>query len=249
MMLVVPLVLAVSAAAGAEAQIEAALAHFRDRRFNEARQYLDRALALAPGSAAAWKLLGMTYSAEENYSAAEEPFQKACRMAPALEDVCYYLGRDQYMLNKFEAAEGAFAKALRAGGKPWRAHNGMALTLEALGRSDAAEDQFRKAVELSSGAQPRPSESPRIDYGAFLYKQGRLDEAIRELSLAPPCFRSYFELGKALFMKERFEQAARELEKALAFPGGDASALLLLAKVYFRLGRSAEAERLLSPYR
>ncbi len=244
-MLLVPLVMAVGAAAGAETQIGAALAHFRERRFAEARQSLDRVLALAPANAVAWKLLGMTYSAEENYQAAERPFQRACRLAPTLDDACYYLGRDQYMLNKFKAAEAAFSKALRAGGKPWRVHNGMALTLEAQGRPDAAEGHFRKAVELSGGVRLRPSESPRVDYGAFLYKQGRLDEAIHELSLAEPSFRALFELGKSLFKKERFEQAAREIEKALVFPDADAAARLLLAKVYYRLGRSADAENLM----
>lgn len=232
----------------AAAQLHTALTHFRERRFVEARESIERALTEAPGDARAWKLLGMTYSAEENYAAAEAPFEKACRLAPSLEDACYYLGRDRYLLNKFEAAEQAFSAAIKRGGKPWRAHGGLALTLEALGRIEAAERGFRRAAELAANASPRPPENPRIDYGAFLFRQGRLDEAIRELGLAPSCFRTHFERGKVLAAKERLEQAAQELEKALTFPDREASAALLLAKVYSRLGRAGDAEKLLAAY-
>ncbi len=214
---------------------------FRLRRFGEARQALLQAAKLAPTQARVWKALGAVYAAESDFVMAEEPFGKACELDPREEDACFYLARNYYAMNRFEAAVSAFEKALAVDNKPWRVHGGMALALEGLGRHLEAERHFRRAVKLHT-SQGSPDENPRIDLGAFLYKQGRTDEALVELERSvrdsPDSARARFELGRVLFHKDRLKEAESHLEKAVQLQPAHWAAHLLLGKTYYRLGRA-----------
>jgi len=213
---------------------------FRMRRFGEARQALLQAAKLAPTQARVWKALGTVYAAESDFVMAEEPFRKACELDPKEEDACFYLARNYYAMNRFEAAVAAFEKALAVDNKPWRVHDGKGLALEGLGRHPEAERHFRRAVKLHAG-QARPDENPRIDLGAFLYKQGRAAEALVELQRSvrdsPDSARARFELGRVLFHKDRLKEAESHLAKAVQLQPAHWAAHLLLGKTYYRLGR------------
>jgi len=223
------------------------VARFRLRRFPEARAALEQAVRLAPLRADAWKTLGMAHVAQRDYLAAEGPLRQACELKPQEEDACYYLGRNYYELSRFEDAISAYDKArLVESGKSWRVHNGMALSLEGLHRPEEAEQQFRLAVEAYHNPG-RAAEDPRIDFGVFLFRQGRLPEATRQLQQAvtasPSSARARFELGKVLHGLGRLPEAATHLQRAIELEPQRAEAHLLLGKVYYRLGRAADAVR------
>jgi len=222
------------------------VARFRVRRLIAARESLERAIKLAPARAAAWKALGVVHAAESNYRLAEAPFRRACELDPHEEDACYYLGRNYYELNRFEAAITAFENALPVDQKRWRVHNDMALALEALGRAAEAEQHFRSAVAENHG-ENRPDQNPRIDLGAFLFKQGRAQEALAELEQAvkesPGSARARFELGRAMFSGQRLGQAIQHLEQAVRIDPAHSAAHLLLGKLYYRIGRPADGDR------
>lgn len=227
----------------ADAWLYLGVVRFRLQQFAGAEEALRRSIRLRPSRADAWKALGATYAARHQNRLAEEPFRKACDLDPKEEDACYYLGRNYYEMNRFEAAIAAFDRALPNEKKRWRVHNGRALALEGLGRNDEGERAYRAAIQEERG-QARPDEHPRIDYGAFLYRQGRIDEALEQLrSPDARSFRNHFELGKVLFSMNRLDEAARALEKAITLDPNHSGARLLLAKVYYRQGRTADAER------
>ena len=56
---------------------------------------------LEPASARVWKLLGMTYIAQEKYEAAEESCRRACDVDPHEENACYYWGHVDFTLGRF----------------------------------------------------------------------------------------------------------------------------------------------------
>ena len=148
------------------------VARFRLRRLPTARQALEQAVRLDPSRAGAWKALGAVHASENNFHLADEPFRKACALDPREEEACYYLGRNYYELSQFEPAIAAYEKALPLDALPWRVHNGLAQALAALGRAPEAERRFRLAVETYRD-RARRDESPRIDLGVFLFRQGR----------------------------------------------------------------------------
>jgi Flp pilus assembly protein TadD len=212
-------------------------------RFEQARQ-------LAPNDARIAKALGVSHAALGDYERAHEPLERACALDSQLADACYFYGRNLYALNRFGPALVILKKVLRSDAKPWRVHLAIAQSLEGLGQGDSAEADYRKAVALfetlPANERGRPDFDPRVHYATYLYRQGRLPEALRvaeQVTAAWPDYgRGHFEVGRILHQEGKLEEAAAALEKAVR-RGHGAPAHLLLGRVYLRLGRSEEAQR------
>jgi Flp pilus assembly protein TadD len=228
-----------------DAHFQLGLRYFQSGRLDLAEKHFRESAALAPKLARAWKALGTALAAQGKHPEAQEPFRKACALNPREPDACYYLARNHYVQNQFDEALALFEK-LRNDPQPWRIHNGLGLALQALGRSDTAETEFRKAVELERGAAPR-DEDPRINLGVLLGRQGRLPEALESLEAAaahqPRSARARFELGRAFLQVNRSEEARAQLETAVQLQPSHRGAHALLGKVYYRLGQPEKAER------
>jgi tetratricopeptide (TPR) repeat protein len=232
--------------ANIDEKLRAAAADFRAGRLEEARRRYEEVLSREPSHAAAWKGLGMVHAAQGSLRLASKPFRKACELDPRLDAACYFLGRNLYSLNQFDEAAQVFEKALPLDAQRWRVHAGLALALEAIGRTEEAERHFREAVRQRP-AQGWAEADPRIELGAYLFRQGRLDEALAVLADAsrdqPGSARARFELGRTLYQLDRLQDAAAQLERAVDLDSANAPAHLLLGKIYHRLGRVADAER------
>src|SRR6185437_82553 len=130
-----------------------------------------------PASAHVWKLLGMTYIAQEKYEAAEDPCRRACDLDPHEENACYYSGRVNFTLGRFPTALNAYQKALANSLDTGRALLGLALTYEAMSRPGDAEQYYKRAIAAGEARA-------KVDYGLFLFKQGRGPESVRALKQA-----------------------------------------------------------------
>ena len=157
--------------------LERGLDAFRRRDFKAAESEFARAASEQPRSARAWKLLGMTYVEEEKYPMAEEACRKACDLDSREENACYYLGSVEYTLGRFDKSVAAYQKALSNRGDHARVLAGLARTYEAMPNPREAERYYKAAIE--SGAA-----HAQIDYGMFLFKQGRGAESLTVLRQA-----------------------------------------------------------------
>jgi tetratricopeptide (TPR) repeat protein len=222
------------------------LVQFRTGRLEAARQSFERVVVKDSSHGNAWLLLGMVHAAAGNFDDAASPFEHACRLVPRQSDACYYLGRNEYARSRFDGAAAAFQKAISLRPGNSRAYTGLALVLEAMGRSPEAEASFRKACHLTE-TKVRPDEDPRIDFGAFLHRQGRLSaaqDALRPVvNEQPRSARAHFELGRVLSALRQDQDAIVMLEKAVAIDGSHYAAHLLLGKLLYRVGRPDEAQK------
>jgi protein O-mannosyl-transferase len=213
----------------AEHQAEAAIAAFQ------------QAAALRPGDASIWKALGVAFASRGEYPKAEDPFQKACRLNPKLPDACLYLGRTLYLQDRF----GDALDILRKVDATAQSRRIEAMSLEALGRASEAQATFQQAMRLVDHSPP--NEDPAIDFGVFLFRQGRPEEALpllREaLARHPDAARAHLELGCVLLALDRVGDAVSHLERASMLEPGSARAHLLLGKAYLRLGKADLAQR------
>ena len=183
-----------------------------------------------------------------NMEAAAAAFGKACALAPSEADSCYYSAQTLHMLGRFDESQRAFERALEhatAEGKA-RIHRAAALNLVGLGQPEKAEIQFQAAVRSYLDHAPGP-EDPRVDYGAFLVRQGRTEDALPLLEKAakakPGSARAHAELGKALLDAGKAQAAAKSLERALALDPSAWAIRLILGRAYLQLGRTQEADR------
>jgi tetratricopeptide (TPR) repeat protein len=215
---------------------------FSSRQPEAAIAALRQSVALEPANAAAWKALGVVYASQGDYQAAEPAFRNACERQPGLEDACLYHGRSLYLLDRFPGALESLRRAV-AVRESSESHRLIALSLEALARPSEAEPEFRAAVRLAGGGTP--DEDPGIDFGVFLYRQGKLEQALEPLQGAltrhPDSARAHLEMGSALLQLDRLDEAATHLERSLSIRDAP-RAHQLLAKTYLRQGHPDKAE-------
>ena len=248
--LVVALVL-LQAGGGADVSYQTGVDLIRAGRLAEAVHHLRKAVEQSPKNAQAWKALGVAYAAQSDFALAADPFRTACELDPRLEDACYYYGRNAYALNRFELSLEALRRALRTDRRPARVHVGLGQALEALGRAPEAEREFRKAIDLNDRApreqRIRAEEDPRVHYGIFLFRQGRLDDALKVQTAAveqhPGAPKPMFELARVHVQLGNLDKAVPLLEKVVAAEPRNAAAHLLLGNTYARLDRPADAQK------
>ncbi len=203
-----------------------------------------RAVELRPDYAAAWKALGVVYASRGDFERAVTQFRNACERQPALPDACLYYGRTLYLLNRFQPAVDVLRITIRNHRDNGEAYRLLALSLEALGQAGDAGDAFRQAVRLNRASAP--NEDPGIDYGVFLFRQGRAQEALGPLETVlkrhPDAARAHLELGCIQLSLDHLPEAAAHLERAVALDPSAPRAHLLLGKVYLRQGKPEAAE-------
>lgn len=222
-------------------------------QFEVALEQARRALELDETYSRAYTLIGRIHAARQDWVRAQQAYRTALRLDPQDRDTWYFLGRCYYQENRFEPALEAFQRALSLKAEFSRTYENLGLTYQALGQPEAAEKAYRRSVELAGKAAPggsprRPPANeyrPFFAYGVFLYQQGRTEESLALLRKAveadPNAAEARFELGKALAQLGRFEDAARESEKALALVD-ECRFRYQLLRIYLQQGRTAEAE-------
>ena len=177
-----------------------------------------KSLELRPDFAPAWKALGVVLASQADFEGAENAFRNACERQPGLADACLYQGRTLYLLNRFQPAVDVLRPVIQREKENSEAWRLLALSLEGLGEIPLAGNAFRNAVRFTRGASP--NEDPGIDYGVYLFRQGRAEEALAPLDAAvkrhADSFRAHLELGCVQLALDRLEDAASHLERAIA---------------------------------
>jgi tetratricopeptide (TPR) repeat protein len=214
------------------------IALFGQGRLPEAAAVLREAVSHAPDHAEAQKALGVVLAAGNDYAMAEPHFARACALHPSLEDACYYHARALYLLDRYTPAIELFGKLLTSDPDPGRVYWALAQALEAAGQAAQAEAAYRKALESGHRAAKADGDT-RVLYGVFLYRQGRVEEALamyrKAVEARPDSPRAHAELGRVFLQIGRTEDAIRQLEQALALDSSNEAARLLLDKAKIRL--------------
>ena len=198
-----------------------------------------------PNSAEDWRSLGLAAISKGDLKGAAPALQKACELEKAPGDSCYYFGRSLHALGDFERAKIALEAALKVapGDLTARIYHVAGLNNFALGKNEEAERDLRRAIALGQAGQ----NNVRIDLGSFLFRQGRLEEALILLGAAvaaePDSARANLESGRVLLHSDQLPVAIKRLETAARLNPADWNTHMLLGRAYQRVGRDADAER------
>jgi tetratricopeptide (TPR) repeat protein len=223
------------------------------RQFGKAAEQLELSLKLDSGQVRPAKLLGLCRQLTGDMIGARDALRSATQIDPKDAEAWFFLGRVCWILNFFDEARESLLTSVRLDPRDYRSRECLALTFEALGDFDRTLIEYRAAVSLNE-ARPQPSNTPPLNYGAFLLKTGKLDESETHLKrargLKPDDWQARFELGKLYSRSGKLAAARDELRGAVAAgtasPGNRARIYGLLATVLARLGDDAEAARALA---
>jgi len=208
------------------------------------------ALAVAPDCSEALVVQGRVLALKGRPREARDALEKAVRLAPRSAEARYQLGIWLYRALLYPDAVQQVEKvvALRPGDA--RAHDYLALSLEALGQAERADRAYQDALKANAG--PSPDTFFDYYYGRFLLKQNRLEESHdhldRAVALHPDERTVHYERGKLNLALMDYAAARRDAERALSLrdPAGAVAvvkASYLHATDYAGLGETEIARR------
>lgn len=173
-----------------------------------------------------------------------------CQGAPSQEQAARF---DAYMalaegyadVGDFDRARRPLASALEIDDRAWRPHLILARIYDAEGEPVLAEAAFRRALRYG----PEQAEGHN-DYGVFLYRQGRFEEAVDALRRAvedadfPSRAIAFENLGQALDAADASKEARDAFERALALAPCAQRPLLALTRLTLTEGDVPRARAL-----
>ncbi|MFK7746729.1 MAG: tetratricopeptide repeat protein [Roseobacter sp.] len=178
--------------------------------------------------------------------AAIEVLEQLARSHGDLATVQSALGDAMRQQDRFDEAIVAYDRALaiseRTGGSSWFLLYARAISHERLGSWDAAERDFRAALEINPG---QPQVLNYLGY-SLVEKQIKLDEALemieRAVTTSPDSGYIIDSLGWALYRLGRYDEAVPHMERAVELMAVDPVVNDHLGDVYWAVGRIREAE-------
>lgn len=159
------------------------------------------------------------------------------------------LGQKYLRQGKLELAMEKLNRALIADPRHVDAHTVIAVLYETIGDNARAEDHYRRATQL----KPK-SGSEANNYGAYLCKIGRFDEAAAyfERAVADPFYSTpavaLTNAGTCAIKGGRFDAAERDLRLALERGQDNAEALFQMAAVLYRKDEFFRARAFIQRY-
>lgn len=235
-----------------DAAVHALFARFQLSRglAAQAAYLTSQALTLDPDCVDALVIQGQLLGRRGLHGESRAAFERALVLEPNSADAHYELGLWFFHINQFEEAARHFDSAVALGPQRARSLDYLAFSLEMLGEPEAAERNYRAALE----ANREPFFDPTLDFnfGRFLLKQGRLEESLvhieRAIELFPKRRGPRYERAKLYLARGDFQAALEDAERALALgkPGDmvlDLQVYYLLTTISTRLGNTALAEK------
>jgi tetratricopeptide (TPR) repeat protein len=221
-----------------------AYVRFRENQPKESLQLFTDAAKLKRPTADDLKVVALDYVLLSDYDDAARYLEESLAIDPGNIEARYHLGRVRYQQNRFDLAIVAFQEVIRRDPRNIKAQDNLGLSLEARNEVDAAIAAYREAIKLDENS-PVHDEQPYLNLGALLGKSGRPEEAVsllvRAAAIAPTSGKIHYQLSKAYFDLNRFEDARREAEKAVSLDPAQSSNHYLLGRIYQRSGSRALA--------
>lgn len=182
-------------------------------------------------------------------TSAAAPRTKAGEKARSAAEIHVALGQRYLQQGKLEIAMEKLQKALAFDPSYVDAHTVIAVLYERINDARKAAEHYRRAAELA----PRNG-AVNNNYGAFLCRTGRYDEAAQRFvaAVADPFYKTpdvaYTNAGTCYLQSAKFDQAEQDFRKALELNPNNGEALFHLAGILFRKNEFLRARAFLQRF-
>lgn len=198
-----------------------------------------------------FRLLALDYVELRDLASADKWLHASIGLNPSDWKTWRYLGGVEFSEEQPTQAVDSFTECLKLDPSNALAEDGLARSLEALGRSTDARDHFERAIQLNT-AQKTPSALPALHYGEFLYRQGVLDAALRQLSdsahLVSEDPETHEFLSQIYQRKGNHTQALNEMKQAASLWPENPRLHFLLGRLYRENGDLKNAQEEIDRY-
>jgi Flp pilus assembly protein TadD len=213
-------------------------------RAAEAVAVYDEVLKLSPGDARTLTARGVAEAAEGKVPEARKDFEQAIQAKGTLpEQLCdarFNLASLDFEHQELVRAESEYRELITSCTADADAHAGLAQTLAAEGKSDAAQEEFHTALTLEPD-----NLKALLGLGGLLLDAGENHQAIRLLSDAvaasPDSEEAHEQLARGYAQSGDLNRALDELKSAATLKPDDSIVHSALSQVYAALGDSANA--------
>ena len=185
-----------------------------------ARADFEQATKIAPDFDSAWESLGNADRDLGNYAEGLQEIQTAVRLRPTSYLHQVALGRFFERFAEYDAAAAAYRKAIDLKpDQPWAWNNLGAMYLYLAKRPEEAVPAFKRSIAIEDRG------IARTNLGTAYYYQGNYEEALtqyrRATEMEADAADNWGNLGDALFMLRRSEEARGAYEKGMALARKD----------------------------
>lgn len=207
--------------------------YFQQKNYEQALQYLDKAIATKPVYASAYFQRGLNYSKMGNLEKAAGDYQQQIKLEPFHSEANYNLGVLQFKMKQYRAASQTFERAakLTSGKRKAKAFYNLGLTFNKLGKGheEQARNAFNAAIRLRPAyIAPRfglASQEPNNKKG----HQNALKLYATVLRLQPNYAPAYFRMGLTYSSLGKTKAAINAYRQAIKYDPA-------YVKAHFNLG-------------
>jgi eukaryotic-like serine/threonine-protein kinase len=221
----------------------------------KAKEYFEQAIRLAPDYGPAYAGLADYYwsaldlSPRESMPLARQNALKALNLDPDLVQAHLEMANIHFYADwDWAGAEKEFQRALGLNAGNAEAHRSYSVYLAALGRSEQAIAEVRRAQDLDP-----LSTSTQVTAGFIFYYLRRYSDAVdqcrRVFELDPSSAGAYDCVGVSYLAQGMYEEAIAASQKATSLSEDDPPRLVGLGKAYAMADRTSDAEKVLDDLR
>ena len=204
-----------------------ALVHMELRKYDRARDDLQKAIALNQKSGGYQEKLGTVLIELKDWNAAKGAFEKAIALEPELFKAYYKLAQVNEQLDDQQSALKNYTAAVEKGPRFLEAYSALGRLYADLNYLDQSIQVLTEALKVALPGTEEEAQAHHL-LGTVYQQQKKFDDGIREfkaaLSVVPGMRDALFSLGWTYQLQGNKEEAKRYLQKFVDVAGAEAPA-------------------------
>ncbi|HKP59236.1 MAG TPA: tetratricopeptide repeat protein [Polyangiales bacterium] len=204
-----------------------ALVHMELRKYDRARDDLQKAIALNADSGGYQEKLGTVLIELKDWNAAKQAFEKSIALEPQLFKAYYKLAQVNEQLDDQQSALKNYTAAVEKGPRFLEAYNALGRLYADLGYLDQSVQVLQEALKVALPGTEEEAQAHHL-VGTVYQQQKKYDDAVREfkaaLAVVPGMRDALFSLGWTYQLQNNKEEAKRYLQKFVDVAGAEAPA-------------------------
>lgn len=204
-----------------------AIVHMEMRKYDRARDDLQKAIALNPKVGGYHEKLGTMLMELGDWQAAKQPLEKTIELEPALFKAYYKLAQVDEQLDDQQNALKHYTQAIEKGPRFLEAYSALGRLYADLGYLDQSVQVLTEALKVALKGTDEEAQVHHL-LGTVYQQQKKLDQAVGEfkaaLGVVPGMRDALFSLGWTYSIQGNKEEAKRFLGKFVDVAGAEAPA-------------------------